>query len=102
MIDQEQRRQRFAEAAELLGGGHATARILSISERQMRYLLSGKHAIKQGFMRDITAALEHRARECQRVARTTDPLFSANWTAAEQADRGRANAEKARQEARRG
>jgi DNA-binding transcriptional regulator YdaS (Cro superfamily) len=96
MIDQETRRQHFNEATELLGGQRAVARILRITDRSVRNLCSGKTDIKIAFMREITTALEARARACARVSRATDPLFSANWTAAEQAERD------ARREGRRG
>lgn len=96
MIDQEKRRQDFNEATELLGGQRAVARILGITDRTVRNLCSGKSEIKIGFMRDITDALEARARACARVSRSTDPLFSSNWTAAEQAQRDRTQREKAR------
>ena len=90
MIDQEQRRKDFNEATELLGGQRAVARILDVTDRTVRNLCSGKSDIKIGFMREITNALEKRARACTRVSRRTDPLFSTNWTAAEQAQRDKA------------
>lgn len=87
MIEQSQRRQQFITACDLLGGQRAVARILDVSDRTVRNLCSGNGQIKLGFMRDLTTALEAHARACQRLARSTDPLFSANWTAEETAQR---------------
>lgn len=83
MIDQQQRREHFLMAVELLGGQRPTARILKITDRAVRNLCSGATEIRAGFMRDITDALDKRARACVALARITDPLFTANLTAAE-------------------
>lgn len=83
MIDQEQRREFFNMACELLGGQRTTARILKVTDRTVRSLCAGDSAIKLGFMRDITAALRTRGEACRALAAKTDPLFNANLTADE-------------------
>lgn len=87
MIDPEKRRQDFIAAAELLGGQRALGRILGVSERTVRYLVAGDLTITRGFMRDLTHALRTRATDCAQLAKATDPLFTANLTAAEIAAR---------------
>lgn len=77
-MTQEQRRQDFIAATELLGGQRATARILDISERSIRNLVNGSHPVHIGFIGDITNALRDHARACNELAKRTDPLFSAN------------------------
>lgn len=83
MIDQSRRREYFNMACDLLGGQRAVARILKVTDRTVRNLCSGNQEIRIGFMRDITTALDRRARACVSLARVTDPLFVANLTAAE-------------------
>lgn len=83
MIDQEQRRQHFIEACELLGGQRPVARILGVSDRTVRYLVAGDLTLTKGFMRDITHALRQREGACRALAAKTDPLFNANLTADE-------------------
>ncbi len=83
MIDQETRRLQFVHACDLLGGQREVARILQVSDRTVRSLCSGDSAIKQGFMREITEALYQRSKACNALARRTDPMFTANLTAAE-------------------
>jgi hypothetical protein len=85
MIDQDQRRQHFIAACELLGGQRPVARILGVSDRTVRYLVAGDLTLTRGFMRDITAALRDRGTACRALAAQTDPLFSANWTPEEAA-----------------
>lgn len=87
MIDQEQRRQLFIEACELLDGQRAVARILGVSDRTVRYLAAGDLTLTKGFMGDITHALRQREGACRALAAKTDPLFNANLTAAEIAAR---------------
>jgi DNA-binding transcriptional regulator YdaS (Cro superfamily) len=82
-VTPEQRRQDFILACALLGGQRRAAKILDISERSVRNLVNGTHPVHSGFMRDITAALRDHARACTELARRTDPLFTANRTAAE-------------------
>lgn len=88
MIDQEQRRQFFITACELLGGQRPVARRLGVSDRTVRYLVAGDLTLTVSFMRDLTAALDEHARTCLRLARSTDPLFAANLTADELKARG--------------
>jgi hypothetical protein len=80
---EEQRHADFVAAIRLLGGKHIAADCLNISRRNMDYLVAGKRHLHSGYMRDITAALRDRATACTALARQTDPLFTANRTAAE-------------------
>jgi DNA-binding transcriptional regulator YdaS (Cro superfamily) len=77
-MTQEQRRQDFIAATDLLGGQRATARLLGITERSMRNLVNGSSPVHMGFMSDLTEALRDHARACNELAKSTDPLFSAN------------------------
>jgi hypothetical protein len=80
---EDQRHADFLLAVELLGGQRATARLLDIAERTVRALVSRERNLHSGFMRDLTAALRNHASACTALARQTDPLFTANRTAAE-------------------
>lgn len=77
-LTQEQRRADFCAGIALLGGQRAGARALNINERTMRALYNGTRGIHDGYMRDLTAALEAHARACRDLAKRTDPLFVAN------------------------
>lgn len=74
----DERRADFLLAVELLGGQRPVAKILNITERTVRGLVSGGRHIHDGFMQDITTALYDRERSCRELARRTDPLFAAN------------------------
>ncbi len=82
-ITEDQRHEKFLLGIELLGGQRATARLLPLAERTVRALVARDRALHSGIMRDLTTALRNHARACTELARSTDPLFTANRTAAE-------------------
>lgn len=79
-IDTQTQLTHFTEACELLGGNHAAARELKVSERTIRFLRAGERNLHDGFLRDISAALIRRADQCRALERRISPAFAANLT----------------------
>lgn len=83
MQDPENQLAHFRSAATLLGGAIPTARLLGISERHMRGLLSGVRTLHDGYLRDTAAALIAHADACRKLERRISPAFAANLTEAQ-------------------
>lgn len=54
----------LARAAALVGGQRTLATMIAVSERNMRYWLSGNHEPNNGVMADVAAVLEKHAAAC--------------------------------------
>ena len=83
----EQQVQEFAMAVQMLGGIRQAARLLDCTERTVRDLTHGTRAIHRGWMEDMTRQLRDHASLCQHLARQLDPLFTANLTADQRAEK---------------
>lgn len=85
-ISADDQRALFAAAVDMLGGQRETARLLDVTDRTIRDLLSGQRKLHTGFLRDISAALVEHARRCRMVERRLNPLLTANRTAEQNAE----------------
>lgn len=72
--------QKVERAIALLGGREATARALGISDRSLRYLLSGQRRLHTGILEDLARALIDKADACRQLEREISPAFAANLT----------------------
>lgn len=72
--------QLFNQACDLLGGNRATAQLLGINERNVRYLRAGDRKLHDGYLRDVSAALIKHAQQCRELERQLSPAFSNNLT----------------------
>lgn len=100
IISPEDQHRRFIAAVTALGGQANTARVLGVTDRTVRDLVSGKRAIHTGFLRDIAGALLGHAEYCRQLERDLTPLMHKNLTEAQRnerpdARRARADAEPA-------
>lgn len=72
--------QKVERAIALLGGREATARILGMSDRSLRFLLSGRRNLHTGILEDLARALIAKAEACRQLEREISPAFAANVT----------------------
>lgn len=70
--------ERFALAVELLGGPHATARLLGISEGEIDALCIGRRPLHKDLLQAISRALLLHAEACRLMERRLSPAFHGN------------------------
>ncbi|WP_310532551.1 hypothetical protein [Novosphingobium sp.] len=70
----------FRTAVELLGGQQQAARALQISDRSLRYLISGQRRLHDGILSDLCKALIDHAAKCRALESALNPAFAANRT----------------------
>jgi hypothetical protein len=77
----------FRAALDALGGIRPAARTMGCNHRMLEHLASGRRALHEGWLRDISAALLDRADHCRQLERALSPAFSGNLTT-QQRERG--------------
>ncbi|WP_343612870.1 hypothetical protein [Novosphingobium sp.] len=70
--------ERFALAVELLGGPHAAARTLGLSEAEIDDLCIGRRALHIDLLQAISRALLLHAEACRLMERRLSPAFHDN------------------------
>lgn len=87
IITPQQQHALFVDAVEALGGQRRVAKILDVTDRTVRGLVSGDRALHTGYLRDISRALLGHADLCRALERGLNPLFSKNLTENQRAER---------------
>lgn len=77
----------FLDAVRALGGQVAVARLLNVTDRTVRGLMSGDRPLHTGYLRDISQALLGHAEYCRELERNLNPLFDRNLTDQQRAER---------------
>lgn len=73
----------LSRAVTRLGGQQQTAKILEISDRSLRYLLSGERRLHADQLERISNALIAQADECRAIERQLSPAFAQNLSEAQ-------------------
>lgn len=67
-LTETQRRAVIRRAAELVGGGHALARMLDVAPRTVQTWLAGERSPRDGVMADLARVLAAHGEKCRALA----------------------------------